>query len=136
MINYKNRLFTLIVPFIFLSIKVNAQEFNVVDNKGTINSIFKNKVTTGSSPHLNPIEGDVWFNDTDGKITIWDGTNWKKLSDSNNITTNIYNANGSLTNHRVLTGSTGTGGRYDLSFNDIGNFTVNTTVTEILSSGE
>ncbi|MCG8795763.1 hypothetical protein [Tenacibaculum finnmarkense] len=136
--NYKQRLFTLIITFILTSLNTNAQEFKVVDNKGTINTVFKNNVTTTttSTPPLNPVEGDVWFNDVDSEIKIYDGAIWKKLSDTNNLTTNFYNANGALTSHRVLTGSTGLGGKYDLSFNDIGNFTVHTDVTEILSSGK
>ncbi|MFZ3564338.1 hypothetical protein [Tenacibaculum finnmarkense] len=136
--NYKQRLFTLIITFILTSLNTNAQEFKVVDNKGTINTVFKNNVTTTttSTPPLNPVEGDVWFNDVDSEIKIFDGAIWKKLSDTNNLTTNFYNANGALTSHRVLTGSTGLGGKYDLSFNDIGNFTVHTDVTEILSSGK
>ncbi|MCD8402603.1 hypothetical protein [Tenacibaculum finnmarkense] len=134
--NYKQRLFTLIITFILTSLNTNAQEFKVVDNKGTINTVFKNNVTTTttSTAPLNPVEGDVWFNDVDSEIKIFDGAIWKKLSDTNNLTTNFYNANGALTSHRVLTGSTGLGGKYDLSFNDIGNFTVHTDVTEILSS--
>ncbi|MCD8411551.1 hypothetical protein [Tenacibaculum finnmarkense] len=134
--NYKQRLFTLIITFILISLNTNAQEFKVVDNKGTINTVFKNNVTTTttSTAPLNPVEGDVWFNDVDSEIKIFDGAIWKKLSDTNNLTTNFYNANGTLTSHRVLTGSTGLGGKYDLSFNDIGNFTVHTDVTEILSS--
>ncbi|MCD8444656.1 hypothetical protein, partial [Tenacibaculum finnmarkense] len=136
--NYKQRLFTLIITFILTSLNTNAQEFKVVDNKGTINTVFKNNVTTTTTsiPPLNPVEGDVWFNDVDSEIKIFDGAIWKKLSDTNNLTTNFYNANGALTSHRVLTGSTGLGGKYDLSFNDIGNFTVHTDVTEILSSGK
>ncbi|MBE7659921.1 hypothetical protein [Tenacibaculum finnmarkense] len=136
--NYKQRLFTLIITFILISLNTNAQEFKVVDNKGTINTVFKNNVTTTttSTAPLNPVEGDVWFNDVDSEIKIYDGAIWKKLSDTNNLTTNFYNANGTLTSHRVLTGSTGSGGKYDLSFNDIRNFTVHTDVTEILSSGK
>ncbi|WP_101907290.1 hypothetical protein [Tenacibaculum dicentrarchi] len=136
MINYKNYLFTLIITFILTSLNINAQEFKVIDNKGTINTVFKNQVTTTTTltAPSGPIVGDVWFNNIDSKIKVWDGTNWKKISDTNNLTTNFYNANGSLTYHRVITGSTGSGGKYDLSFNDIGNFKVYTDVNEILSS--
>ncbi|MCG8827774.1 hypothetical protein G1J88_05145 [Tenacibaculum dicentrarchi] len=138
MINYKNYLFTLIITFILTSLNINAQEFKVIDNKGTINTVFKNHVTTTTTltAPSNPIVGDVWFNNVDSKIKVWDGTNWKKISDTNNLTTNFYNANGSLTYHRVITGSTGSGGKYDLSFNDIGNFKVYTGVNEILSSAK
>ncbi len=138
MINYKNYLFTLIITFILTSLNINAQEFKVIDNKGTINTVFKNHVTTTTTltAPSNPIVGDVWFNNVDSKIKVWDGTNWKKISDTNNLTTNFYNANGSLTYHRVITGSTGSGGKYDLSFNDIGNFKVYTDVNEILSSAK
>ncbi|WBX69537.1 hypothetical protein PG910_03955 [Tenacibaculum dicentrarchi] len=138
MINYKNYLFTLIITFILTSLNINAQEFKVIDNKGTINTVFKNHVTTTTTltAPSNPIVGDVWFNNVDSKIKVWDGTNWKKISDTNNLTTNFYNANGSLTYHRVITGSTGSGGKYDLSFNDIGNFKVYTNVNEILSSAK
>ncbi|MDB0615494.1 hypothetical protein PL372_08040 [Tenacibaculum dicentrarchi] len=138
MINYKNYLFTLIITFILTSLNINAQEFKVIDNKGTINTVFKNHVTTTTTltAPSNPIVGDVWFNNVDSKIKVWDGTNWKKISDTNNLTTNFYNANGSLTYHRVITGSTGSGGKYDLSFNDIRNFKVYTDVNEILSSAK
>ncbi|WP_233898670.1 hypothetical protein [Tenacibaculum piscium] len=110
--NYKNYLFILV--FIFISIKINAQEFNVVDNKGTINSVFKNKVTTSptASPPASKIEGDVWFDTTASEIKIYDGSIWKKLSDFVNKT--IYTDNGTITSNRTISGNAVN--RFDISY--------------------
>ncbi|WP_233885063.1 hypothetical protein [Tenacibaculum piscium] len=102
--NYKNYLFILV--FIFISIKINAQEFNVVDNKGTINSVFKNKVTTSptASPPASKIEGDVWFDTTASEIKIYDGSIWKKITNINTLSDNIYTTDGTLTSDRAILG--------------------------------
>tara|TARA_B110001469_G_scaffold88358_1_gene83836 strand:+ start:143 stop:841 length:699 start_codon:yes stop_codon:yes gene_type:complete len=60
-----------------------AQEIRVIDNKGTINTARNNQVTTSDTEPANPLENDVWFDNTDATnvITkIWDGNaTWKSI---------------------------------------------------------
>ena len=61
-----------------------AQEIRVVDNKGTINTARNNQVTTSNAEPANPLENDVWFDNTDvtNVITkIYDHKNltWKSI---------------------------------------------------------
>jgi hypothetical protein len=56
----------------------NAQEIRVIDNKGTLEIIRNNQVTTADVAPTNPLEGDVWF-DTSGNTRVtktYDGTQW------------------------------------------------------------
>jgi len=71
----------------FISI-ANAQEVRVIDNKGTINTINNNQVTTGTAPAVPILEGDVWFdtNFSPTQTKIYDDGNWVTVvanSDSN-----------------------------------------------------
>ncbi|WP_188373676.1 hypothetical protein [Winogradskyella haliclonae] len=64
---------TLVVSF-----ATNAQEVRVIDNKGTIETIRNNSVTTSNTAPTNPVEGDIWY-DTSGTTTVtktYDGTDW------------------------------------------------------------
>lgn len=66
-----------------VSMTINAQEVRVIDNKGTLETIRNNQVTTSDTAPLNPLdgtptEGDIWY-DTSGTTTVtktFDGTNW------------------------------------------------------------
>ncbi|MCD8432179.1 hypothetical protein LNJ05_05340 [Tenacibaculum finnmarkense genomovar ulcerans] len=108
MINYK---LLFVFSLFFISLKINAQQFKVVDNKGTINTVFKNTVTTGTPP-TTPIEGDVWFDTANSEIKIYDGTVWKKITNTNPLLDNIYTADGTITTDRAITGNTAN--RFDI----------------------
>ncbi|MCD8400064.1 hypothetical protein [Tenacibaculum finnmarkense] len=108
MINYK---LLFVFSLFFISLKINAQQFKVVDNKGTINTVFKNTVTTGTPP-TTPIEGDVWFDTANSEIKIYDGTVWKKITNTNPLLDNIYTADGTITTDRTITGNTAN--RFDI----------------------
>lgn len=63
----------------------NAQVIRVIDNKGTLENIRNNQVTTNDVAPTNPLEGDVW-NDTSGSTSVtktYDGTNW--IANSSNV---------------------------------------------------
>ena len=67
-----------------------AQEVRVIDNKGTINTIRNNQVTTATIAPTTPLEGDVWF-DTSGTSTIskiFDDVDGWIIIDLDNVTTN------------------------------------------------
>ncbi|MCG8804784.1 hypothetical protein G1K75_03845 [Tenacibaculum finnmarkense] len=108
MINYK---LLFVFSLFFISLKINAQQFKVVDNKGTINTVFKNTVTTGTPP-TTPIEGDVWFDTANSEIKIYDAdepivaNRWKKITNTNPLLDNIYTADGTITADRTITGNT------------------------------
>lgn len=63
----------------------NAQVVRVIDNKGTLENIRNNRVTTSDVAPTNPLEGDVW-NDTSGTTSVtktYDGANW--IANSSNV---------------------------------------------------
>ena len=73
-----------------------AQEIRVIDNKGTIKIVRNTTVTKSPSAPANPIEGDVWFDNTDAIHIItniynetdstWVVVNTKKLQDADGDT--------------------------------------------------
>lgn len=68
----------------------HAQEVRVIDNKGTLETIRNNSVTTAIVAPNNPLEGDVWF-DTSGPTRVtktYDGTQW--VSESTNVFTGFF----------------------------------------------
>lgn len=74
-------LFVLLLP----SFNVNAQEVHVIDGKGTIQTVINNQVTTSSTAPTNPLEGDMWFNNTDPNnilVNVWDddASHWLPIS--------------------------------------------------------
>lgn len=82
---YKNKyrnFFKKRVVFVFVIMSyaiMNAQEVRVIDNKGTINTVRNNQVTTSNTAPLNPIENDVWFDDSIVTNIIakkWNGSAW------------------------------------------------------------
>ena len=73
---------TLFLIFALATVSVaNAQEIRVIDNKGTIETVRNNQITTSATAPANPLEGDVWFDNSiaNNIITkIWDGDSiWK-----------------------------------------------------------
>lgn len=102
-----------------LSLKANAQEVRVINNKGTIQTINNNLVTTNTSAPSNPVEGDIWFDSANNIVKIWDGA-WLDLVDTSNLSSNIYNTSSMLTSNRNVDGNGSS-----LSFTNINGFTVN-----------
>lgn len=88
----------LILVLIFISLDINAQEVNVVDNKGTIQTVNNNQVTTVATAPTSPVENDVWFDTstTPNTVRIWDGTSW--LPFSNNFWSLTGNSGTTATN--------------------------------------
>lgn len=74
--NYMKQLiiFFLLVFFLLISHKFIAQEPRVIDNKGTLKNI--NKVTkndTGSKPTVDVVGGDVYVDELNGEVYIFNG---------------------------------------------------------------
>lgn len=76
-----------------LSLKANAQEVRVIDNKGTIQNVNNNRVftqATDPNPSLPTppitVQGDIWFNSsvTPSEMNVWNGTSWVTVSTQNN----------------------------------------------------
>lgn len=87
------------------SFSANAQEVRVIDNKGTIQTVNNNAVTTSTTAPTNPVENDVWFDTTNSQIKIYDTVDGWKLISSTIASQNIYTANGDLTSNRTLNGT-------------------------------
>lgn len=71
--NYITLFLALVISFM-----TNAQEVRVMDNKGTIQQIRNNSVTTSDTAPIDPVEGDTWY-DTSGTTTVtktYDGASW------------------------------------------------------------
>lgn len=58
-----------------------AQDFKVIDNKGTFRNITRNDVTTATTAPTSPVEGDVWFDTTTNNSKIYDGSSWIIIDD-------------------------------------------------------
>ncbi|WP_299001304.1 hypothetical protein [uncultured Tenacibaculum sp.] len=71
-------LFTLTFALVLFTLSTNAQEVRVIDNKGTIQIVRNNTVTTSATAPATPVENDVWITDTN-LVSIWDGSNWKSI---------------------------------------------------------
>lgn len=85
---YKN--ITILTLALIASLAINAQEVRVIDNKGTLETIRNNQVTTAAVAPVSPLEGDVWF-DTNGTTTVtktFDGTNW--IAETANVYTGFF----------------------------------------------
>jgi len=71
--------FLIFILFAICMHKTVAQEIRVIDNKGTLKTAINNNVTSSSTSPLLPLEGDVWFDNTDVNnivTKIYDGTSW------------------------------------------------------------
>ncbi|CAM1333033.1 hypothetical protein [Tenacibaculum aestuariivivum] len=136
MIHYNKYIFILFSALIFISLKINAQEVRIIDNKGTIKTVNNNNVTSGNTEPTAPVEGDVWFDTLNSEIKVYDadpipiGT-WRNIASSSSTGDNIYNINGTLTQNRTLNG-----GGNQLFFNNLDWFQIsNTNFIRIQSDG-
>ena len=86
---YNKHILTLIAVLIFISLKINAQEVNVIDKKGTIINVKNTRVYTGTKPaDADAVIGDMYFDvyPSPTSIEIWDGTIWKVINDNTSHT--------------------------------------------------
>ncbi|OIQ38884.1 MAG: hypothetical protein BM563_05100 [Bacteroidetes bacterium MedPE-SWsnd-G1] len=73
------RSFIILTCALVFFLNTKAQEVNVVDNKGTINTVRNNQVTTSNTAPLSPLENDVWFDNNIANNIItkkWNGSAW------------------------------------------------------------
>lgn len=86
---------SLITFALIFSLKINAQEIRVIDNKGTIKDVRNNNVTTSATAPSDPVENDVWFDTsiTPNEIKIYDGTTWLDIDGHRGIEGGIFFAN-------------------------------------------
>lgn len=54
---------------VLFTVSTNAQRVDVVDNKGTIQTVNNNTVTTSATAPANPVENDIWFDTSDANHT-------------------------------------------------------------------
>jgi hypothetical protein len=65
---------------LLFSLELQAQVVRVIDNKGTISNVNNNQVTTAATAPTSPLEGDIWFNNTDANnivANVYDGSAWQ-----------------------------------------------------------
>ncbi|MEE4000463.1 hypothetical protein V1T75_08930 [Tenacibaculum sp. FZY0031] len=96
--------FILTFALVLLTFSINAQEVRVIDNKGTIQTVNNNTVTTSTTAPTLPVENDVWFDTTNNQIKIYDTVDGWKLITSTLASQNIYTADDALTANRKLSG--------------------------------
>ena len=88
--NNPNKIIVLITfCVLFFSLKTNAQEVRVIDNKGTIQTVNNTRVFTGIAnkpSNADAVIGDTYFDQypNPNSVEIWDGASWKVIK--NNIT--------------------------------------------------
>lgn len=73
----------LLLFLVFYSNLINAQEIRVIDNKGTKVTVRNNQVSLSNISPIFPIEGDIWFDnsDTNHIITkIYDDATWRLVN--------------------------------------------------------
>ncbi|WP_147300523.1 autotransporter outer membrane beta-barrel domain-containing protein [Tenacibaculum gallaicum] len=124
-----------ILLIITFSDTVSSQEIRVIDNKGTIQKVNNNNVFTSPTDPNNPtvitVENDVWFDTTNSQIKIYDTVDgWKPIT-STLTSQNIYTADGTLADNRILNGNAN-----NLTFNNINFLQLFSTFgTQISSTG-
>jgi hypothetical protein len=129
MYNTLNKIIIIISCVLVFTIKTNAQEVRVIDNKGSIIPVNNNLVNTAATAPLNPVEGDIWFDTANNIIKIYDVIDgWKDITATS--LKNIYTADGTLTNSRTLTGASNS-----LIFNGLNTFTTTTLGATTINSG-
>ena len=66
---------------LLFSNELTAQEFRVINKKGTIKVITRNSVTVSSTGPSNYVEGDVWYDNTQSEniLKINDGSAWEEI---------------------------------------------------------
>ncbi|RSC92752.1 hypothetical protein [Tenacibaculum singaporense] len=125
------KIFILTFALVLFTFSANAQEVRVIDNKGTIQTVNNNTVTTSTTAPTLPLENDVWFDTTNNQIKIYDTVDGWKLITSTLASQNIYTADGTLTSDRILNGNTN-----NLVFNNINYLQLFSTFgTQISSTG-
>ena len=72
-------IFFLFFSFFFVILK--GQEVRVSDNKGTLQTVTSNRVTTSAAAPTTPVEGDVWFDTSTNLSKIYDGAIWKTIDE-------------------------------------------------------
>lgn len=123
--------YILTFALVLFTFSINAQEVRVIDNKGTIQTVNNNTVTTSTTAPTLPVENDVWFDTTNNQIKIYDTVDGWKLITSTLASQNIYTADGTLTSDRILNGNTN-----NLVFNNINYLQLFSTFgTQISSTG-
>lgn len=75
------RLLSVICFSCLISSSIYAQEIRVIDNKGTLQDVTVNKVSTSNTAPSNPVEGDVWFDTSTNISKIYDGSIWKTIDE-------------------------------------------------------
>lgn len=76
---------------------INAQEITVIDNKGTKITVRNNQVSLSSTNPLDPIEGDIWFDNSDVNhivTKIYDDATWRLVNTKVNL---LQDADGDTT---------------------------------------
>lgn len=75
---FRNLRCILLLCSMFYFVDANAQLVRVIDNKGTIQNINNNSVTTAATAPTSPtpVEGDVWFDISNDLTMIYDGVSW------------------------------------------------------------
>ena len=74
------------IKLLFLFLVANivfAQEITVIDNKGNKLTTTTNKVNTSSTAPTSPVEGDVWFDNSDASniiSKIYNGMSWDVIN--------------------------------------------------------
>ncbi|GGD10646.1 hypothetical protein [Hyunsoonleella pacifica] len=88
---FKKYKYSIILVLILVAVTAtNAQEVRVIDNKGTLETIRNNQVTTASVAPTDPVEGDIWY-DTSGTTRVtktYDGTNW--IANDSNVYNGVF----------------------------------------------
>lgn len=84
---YNKHISILITILIFISLKINAQEVNVIDKKGTIQTVKNTRVFTGAAnkpANADAVIGDIYFDQypNPNSVEIWDGTLWKVIKNN------------------------------------------------------
>ncbi|WBX70334.1 hypothetical protein [Tenacibaculum retecalamus] len=84
---YNKHILTLFLTLIFISVKINAQEVRVIDNKGTIQTVNNTRVFTGAinkPSNADAIIGDIYFDQypNPNSVEIWDGALWKVIKNN------------------------------------------------------
>jgi len=81
---------------------LTLQYTNATFTTPTIDSI---KLTPGTTPG-SPVEGQIYYNDVDNVVYVWNGSTWNQLSNVFAATGGIITAVGSYKIHTFLTSGT------------------------------
>ena len=128
---------------LLFSLELQAQVVRVIDNKGTISNVNNNQVTTAATAPTSPLEGDIWFNNTDANnivANVYDGSAWQVVPNNwlcnrtvrHNATTVLAITEALHNNAEIHVESTGDLSITNTDVSDATNFYItNTTATNI-----